>query len=305
MKHISSDLLKNTSLYRIINYIEKRFPNIKIYGKCEQETTTGKNKIGLTNNTYTSNNKNVIVKNGILHFEGDSGSSNLQFYIPLVQSSELKANKTYTFSVKANANDTIRNYNIAVRLLKNNIATDSNSFGNTFGTIISNQSTITATPTEDTAYNYIFIQINANLTDYSFDLHWQVEEGNTVTDYEKYTGGIPAPNINYPMEVETKVVGNLEICKIETYKDYVYKTNGNWFKHKEIGKIDSYDGETIETDYMSTTGGLDTGAMVYYVLTEPVEEKITDITTINALEEIYSTKIRENEEEIIVDEDIN
>ena len=29
---------------------------------------------------------------------------------------------------------------------------------------------------------------------------WQIEEGNTATDYEPYCGGIPAPNPNYPIQ---------------------------------------------------------------------------------------------------------
>ena len=40
---------------------------------------------------------------------------------------------------------------------------------------------------------------------------------------------------------------------------------------KRIGKIDSYNGESITTNYMSTTGKLTTGATVYYVLESPQE----------------------------------
>ena len=42
-----------------------------------------------------------------------------------------------------------------------------------------------------------------------------------------------------------------------------------------VGHIESYNGETITTPYMSTTGQLSTGAEVYYVLDEPV---VTDIS---------------------------
>ena len=43
-------------------------------------------------------------------------------------------------------------------------------------------------------------------------------------------------------------------------------TTGAVTKTARIGKIASYAGETITTDYISTTGGLDTGATIYYVL---------------------------------------
>lgn len=39
---------------------------------------------------------------------------------------------------------------------------------------------------------------------------------------------------------------------------------------QRIGKIDSYNDENIETDYMSTTGSLDTGATVRYILATPI-----------------------------------
>lgn len=46
-------------------------------------------------------------------------------------------------------------------------------------------------------------------------------------------------------------------------------TKGEWYLKKNIGKIDSYNGETIATPYISTTGGLDTEATIYYGLTTP------------------------------------
>ena len=44
---------------------------------------------------------------------------------------------------------------------------------------------------------------------------------------------------------------------------------------RRVGVISSYAGETVATSYMSTTGGLDTGATVYYVLTTPTTEQAT------------------------------
>ena len=33
-------------------------------------------------------------------------------------------------------------------------------------------------------------------------------------------------------------LGDIELCKIGNYKDYIYYENGKWYLHKEIGKID-------------------------------------------------------------------
>ena len=45
----------------------------------------------------------------------------------------------------------------------------------------------------------------------------------------------------------------------------IINKNGKCYLEKVFAKIDSYNGETITTDYWSTTGGLDTGATIYYV----------------------------------------
>ena len=63
-------------------------------------------------------------------------------------------------------------------------------------------------------------------------------------------------------------------------------------EHHEWGKIESYNGETITTDYISTTGQLTTGATVYYKLATPIDLELTDEqktvknTLINAYEPI-------------------
>lgn len=46
-------------------------------------------------------------------------------------------------------------------------------------------------------------------------------------------------------------------------------------EHHEWGKIESYNGENITTNYISTTGELSTGATVYYKLTTPVDLELT------------------------------
>jgi hypothetical protein len=42
----------------------------------------------------------------------------------------------------------------------------------------------------------------------------------------------PYINKSYPI-----YLGDIELCKIETYQDYIYKDNGVWYLHKEIGKV--------------------------------------------------------------------
>lgn len=51
--------------------------------------------------------------------------------------------------------------------------------------------------------------------------------------------------------------------------------NGEWYLEKKIGKIESYNGETITTDFISTTGQKTTGATIYYGLSSPTYTPIT------------------------------
>ena len=84
----------------------------------------------------------------------------------------------------------------------------------------------------------------------------QLELGSSATTYQKFVGGIPSPNPDYPQTVNvvagtqtitltdgvvsedcTVDLGSTELCKIGTYQDYIYKTGDDWYVHKEIGKI--------------------------------------------------------------------
>lgn len=96
-------------------------------------------------------------------------------------------------------------------------------------------------------------------------------------------------DLTYTPHKEQKLpltLGDIELCKIGDYKDKFEKDNGVWKIPNKILKIDSYNGETITTPYISSTGGLDIGATVYYVGDNALE--ITDTTLINQLEAIYN-----------------
>ena len=47
-------------------------------------------------------------------------------------------------------------------------------------------------------------------------------------------------------------------------------------EHHEWGKIESYNNEKINTEYISTTGELSQGATVYYKLETPVDLELTE-----------------------------
>ena len=95
-----------------------------------------------------------------------------------------------------------------------------------------------------------------------------LELTDNVTDYEPYTGGIPAPNTSFPMEVNTiktsvtvsitdgtniKTItiplNNNEVCGIGDYKDeLIVDKNGHCWLNKKIGKMVFVGTETWSTD---------------------------------------------------------
>jgi len=84
----------------------------------------------------------------------------------------------------------------------------------------------------------------------------QFEQGDTSTTYEAYQG------TTYPVNL-----GNIELCKISTYQDRIYKRNDKWYLYKEIGKITLNGTETVTRKGTNTTGyyrfAIDIGRNIY------------------------------------------
>jgi hypothetical protein len=75
---------------------------------------------------------------------------------------------------------------------------------------------------------------NTQTFDGTFDI--QIELGSKANSYSAY-GTTP-----------------IELCKIGDYQDYIYKDNGNWYLHKEIGKVVLDGSETWHQQNTGTSG---------------------------------------------------
>lgn len=151
----------------------------------------------------------------------------------------------------------------------------------------------TIVTTDKTNYLGIVLEIKNNgTTVYSTqesidEMNIQIEEGTIATSY------VPYQSQTYPLSLV-----NIELAKIGNYKDYIFKNElgspyynadldlSEWYYSNLFTKINSYNGETIITPYISTTGGLDIGATIYYYNNSNVPIKITDTTLILQLENI-------------------
>ena len=86
----------------------------------------------------------------------------------------------------------------------------------------------------------------------------QLSEGQTVKEYEQHQ------EQSYIMPVQKEMLE-------EDYFDFDNEEEVHMWE-----KIESYNGETITTDYISTTGQLTTGATIYYKKATPTHLKFTD-----------------------------
>lgn len=113
-----------------------------------------------------------------------------------------------------------------------------------------------------------------------FDIRFELEQGSSApTSYEPYTGGIPAPSPSYPMPISVVTgqqtvtiddgvdseaypisLGSIELCKIGTYQDYIYKSGDDWYVHKACGKYTFTGNESLGN---ASEGG--TGYQGYYI----------------------------------------
>lgn len=179
----------------------------------EIEVVTGNNTINVTGkNLFDKDNANVFNSywNSNTLFSNNDAKA---IYI------SCKPNTTYTISKIANNTFRIATTNV---IPANNVSTLSSTANHTATSI-----TIT---TENNA-NYLWVNYynkhNGDTGSYEDIMNSiQIEEGSTATTYEAYKGQTYEVNL-----------GSIELCKIGTYQDRIYKSNGNWYKNSQISKV--------------------------------------------------------------------
>lgn len=100
----------------------------------------------------------------------------------------------------------------------------------------------------------------------------QLEKGETPTNYIPFKQG----STTIKIEGDTQSKNYTLLIQKEMLKgDYFSKEIDGWKEIHNWEKIDSYNDESVTTDFISTTGALTTGATVYYKLTKTVKIKCT------------------------------
>lgn len=139
-----------------------------------------------------------------------------------------------------------------------------------------------------TSGKYFAISFSKEIVDKKWIYDIQLEKGETATPYIPYGQG--STEIKIENEDKTQFKSYTLPIQQEMLKgDYFVKEADGWKEVHNWQKIDSYNGESISTDYVSTTGALTTGATVFYKITTPVklactEEQVEVLEQLNNLE---------------------
>ena len=106
---------------------------------------------------------------------------------------------------------------------------------------------------------------------------------------------------DYHYDTYTLDLGDIELLKYGNIQDKIYLQNNAWYYTNYFTKIESYSGETIDTEfYLSSTGGLDEGATIYYYnkdntpLEIPTEELYEQLNALRSMTLYNGTNIIES-----------
>ena len=165
---------------------------LTIDGVCEQETTTGKNLLDLSNLTSRVWNGITITRreDGSYSFSGTATNST-SFTLPL---NLTLSPGTYTFSF-----ETVQGF--LVRLEDENNAE--------VFKVNDNKKSVTVTLSEEKQIKRLYFWSSSGST-YNKDVFPQLEQGSQATYFEPFTGGQPSPSPDYPQEIKT-LTGNLKL----------------------------------------------------------------------------------------------
>ena len=171
----------------------------------------GKNLLNIPDGTYSHNGITAVVDNGEITLNGTaSGTSFIGINVGLNLVSG-----TYTLSLNNSATKSDTGTYVRFDSDPNSVLTYEN-------TNASNNITLS----ENKTYSQLVIRTTSGVSFENFIIKPQLEQGSTATDFKEYKGNTYEVNL-----------GNIELNKIGTYQDRIYKDNGKWYVEKQIGKI--------------------------------------------------------------------
>lgn len=270
--------LSGTSIY-ISDSSNLTFANIQINGNSVQDGTPTSTNPVLIKNAGDAKNlyylPEVGTSNGITYSINEDGTINLSgtataaATFPIFKSiaeAQIENGATYTFS----SNQALPSGVEFRAEAYNNSSWLRHLIGGVINSSLSSR-TGTANLSNATRIRHL-IYIGSGTTVNITNLGIQFEKGSTQTSFTPEGKGFinekisnsdntQSQNFTIPCQQAMRSIGNV--------RDEFIKQDGLWYEKHTIGVIENYNGETITTDFISTTGSLSTGAFVQYVLDEP------------------------------------
>ena len=239
-------------------------------GKSEQVVTTGSNKLGLNNTTFTENGITVTLSDdGIVTVNGTTtGTVNSWNYHNRVKVLKYTPNTNYVFSAKY-ISGSVSGDNVIFNVRGGTTETDLRTYQLTTNLQVYDgnnytNSTTKITPEAEGFITGFQIMANSGLTFNKLKVQLWYNEGNSADEYEPYTGGKPSPSSDYKQPINS-IEGSVEFeCR-----------GKNLFNFKPYLKLGELNGvsSVCNDDYSITTKG--TATANYIQILNPMD--ITDI----------------------------
>ena len=274
--------------------------DIRLDGDTEQQTYSGKNLLPPPEDfTQDVNGLTITCSNGEYTFSGNASSGTSTGLKSTVAQYTIREGDYFHYN-----NSLVSNrINIALRF------SDITQFANSMN--VENRIISLANYVGKTIVG-VTVNFNSGYDFYGTAKPMILNGVSTVTTFEPYVGGTPAPNPDYPQEIHvvtgeqtvtvsngtnsqsyTISLGTTELCKIGDYQDYIYKGADGWYLHKEVGRVlldgtNSFNSTAYEYLYyisrsaMGITGYLPNIGLSDY-FTYNMDTRITDNGSANLL----------------------
>lgn len=289
--------------------------DMMLYGRCEQQTTTGKNLFDVTkidNSILQTSSINIVKvdrQSGLIEAVFNNNYQQLGIIIP-----EEERDATYTIKLHQ-VNDKNDKIDIRAYTIKNNAISEyvngakveSNIIILTFNITAGTQFAVWFRP------NGVYGAGNKNVCKFS---NIQLEKGSEATSFEPYTGSQPSPSRDYPQEIKSVVNPTVKVSNEDGTKSQTvalpYTLNA--IPVSSGGNV-TIDGQQYVADYvdvereklvrMVDSSKLDNTQSIVnkteWLLAEPQEIDLTteENTTFKALATYYpTTNISINSEQL-------
>lgn len=269
----------------ISDVTREKIVSLTLSKESTQETTTGVQLANIADYSTTKLGVNVSCINNEFILNGTVNSAGSLIGSPsssgILYMATLPAG-TYTFSFKKISGSLNYSSGLSAFYIRNSSGRSLANM-NIFSVTQNAVGAFTLTEETDVYLQYYVNTSNWEFTNYDFQI--MVLSGDytssPIPDFEKYTGGQPSPNPDYPQEIKvikncidviisdgeneniiTIPLGNNEIVGIGTYKDeLIVDKNGKCWLNKKTGKV-VLNGS--ETDWLLSTPAYD--RYRYYLL---------------------------------------